>query len=269
MAQDRALQRLIDEFDDGETTFCFFALHSIEPNRAQSHFMRPVLSRLNALWLQETRGVEASPARQSLMGGLRKKLPSDLQYTLAHLLGEHVQDWVVERSVVGGLDWKRTFAFYHPSGGECFIRFSIAGRERDGALNPADGEVAKFKEWLSARLLEIRTRPDDAPLFSNIVDLHARFPGDRSRYLPDLVATCSAAAPARRIHSPQLGEIESALDTGRGGNHHMGSAFLLAFGPGAAHASKVSDIADIGRFAADVLDHERRVEARAAELIPA
>jgi predicted AlkP superfamily phosphohydrolase/phosphomutase len=252
-AQDRALGKLIDTFDDGRTTFGVFSLHSIEPNRAQSHFMRPALSRLNACWLNETRGADAPPARTNLMARLRKAVPADVQYTLAHLLGEHVQDWVVERSVVGGLDWGRTFAFYHPSGGECFIRLNIKGRERHGTLNPDDGEVGRFTSWLRARLLELKTVPEGRPLFSRIVDLHALYPGARSHHLPDLVAVSDIEAPAYRISSPLIGEIHSVLETGRGGNHHAGSAFLVAFGPHAHCSAGVRDIADLGGFADEVL----------------
>ena len=73
-------------------------------------------------------------------------------------------------------------------------------------------------------------------------------------FLPDLVLTWAPDAPVGRIRSPDVGEIEMTLATGRGGNHND-SAFLVACGDGELldAVSAVSDIAQIGDAAAEYL----------------
>ena len=45
------------------------------------------------------------------MAFLRRVLPPTLQYRAASLLGERVQDWVVNRSLTGGRDVERDSVF--------------------------------------------------------------------------------------------------------------------------------------------------------------
>ncbi len=246
---DHQLGRLIERFDDGHTQIVVMALHGMEPNRAQDHFLAPILSRLNARWL----GQDAPSPRESRgfnpVGALRRTLPFDLQYRAVHLLGETVQDWVVNRAMTGGLDWRRTPAFPALGGGEGYIRLNLQGREREGCLAPA--EVPAFLTFLERELLSIRVADGDGPLIGQLRRLPELFPGPLAHRLPDLCAIWAPAEPATAIVSPTLGRIEARLATGRGGNHE-GSAFLMVAGrqegaDGALEA--VEGIEDLGRYA--------------------
>ena len=249
-AQDAALGRLVAALGAGDVTVVLFALHSIEPNRAQDHFVREVIGRLNAKWREEQGAPPEPPKGPNLMARLRAVVPPDLQYTLAHLLGEHIQDYVVGRSYVGGLDWSKTWAFALPSGGEWYIRYNLKGRERDGALDLSTAEGRRFAAWLKERLFELKVADTNAPFVSEIVELQQRFQGPRSDVLPDLLVKCAPDEPVTAIASPAVGRLESRLSTGRGGNHHEGKAFYIARGPAAfdERVRIVSDIADLGAF---------------------
>jgi hypothetical protein len=66
-------------------------------------------------------------------------------------------------------------------------------------------------------------------LIKQIITVDDEFPGSRRDFLPDLILDWAPEAPVNRISSPDIGEIEVSLATGRGGNHNA-SAFLIAKG---------------------------------------
>ena len=246
-ATDRQLGRILERFDDGETAGVVFALSGMEANRAQNHFLPEVLARLSAAW-RERGGGEAPPRpRASLVAALRRLAPFELQYHAARLLGERIQDWVVDRTLRGGLDWRTTPAFALSGGGEGYIRLNVRGRERDGCLDAV--KVPEFAAWLEGELREIRVVPGGAPLVAEIVRLGERYPGPKASRLPDLAVRWAPAAPATRIASPTLGEIEARLETGRGGNH-TADAFAIFWGPdpGAGIDSEVARVEDLSRY---------------------
>ena len=246
-AQDKALKQILDKAASANTTVIVFALHGMEPNRAQDHFLDQIMERLAEAWAVERGGAARPPKGQNLMTLLRAAAPARLQYSLAYMLGEHIQDWVVNRGLVGGVDWKRTPAFRLASGGEGYIRLNIKGRERDGCLDRA--EAADYVNWLKARLLEIKVADRDTPLLRAIHDVHDRFAGERRDYLPDLILDYAPDEPVTAIRSPAIGRLEAHLGTGRGGNH-CGDAFMIVAGPGKAHEalSSVTDIHHLRSF---------------------
>jgi len=63
-------------------------------------------------------------------------------------------------------------------------------------------------------------------------------------------------APPERITSPDIGDIEMRLNTGRGGNH-VGEAFLIATGAGdyLADALEIGHIAELGGLAVRYFGH--------------
>lgn len=253
-AQDRELARLLDRVTDDRTTIVLFSLHGMAPNRAQDHFLQTILKRLNDAWLTE-RGVAAAKKKdKNLMSFLRENLPFGLQYSLAYLLGEHVQDWVVNRALVGGFDWSRTPSFRLSSGGEGYVRFNIKDREAAGYFEPTGGRLLEYAAWLKSKLMAIRVAGTGEPLFSEIIDGHALEPGARTDYLPDLILKYAPEAPVSSVSSPDIGVISAHLDTGRGGNH-TGDAFVLAVGAGATDEllKDIEDIRDLRRLAGRLL----------------
>ncbi len=248
-ALDRQMQRIFDCAEDERTTLMVFALHGMGPNKVQDHFLLKIMSRLNARYLAE-RGVAARPAMQeSLMSLLRKTVPYNVQYFLAKLLGEGVQDFVVNRAVLGAIDWARTPAFRLSSGGEGFLRLNIKGREAQGFFEPDSDEIEHYVDWLKGALLEIRVGNTDEPLVKSVRRTRDIFMGPKAHLLPDILIDWAPDAPVEHIRSAKIGNIYERLRTGRGGNH-AGQAFVVIAGPGAANnaAHKIAHIKDIGGF---------------------
>ena len=228
---DRQLGRICAalDHDEADTSLLVFALHGMEPNRAQDHFLPEILSRLNRIYLGEQPKRSRKPSNLNAMAFLRKALPATLQYRTASLLGERVQDWVVNRALTNGRAWERTPSFHLISGGEGLIRLNIKGRESPGFFDPASPELAAYVTWLRERLAAIEVCDTGEPLIEEIVDVDETFPGPRRRFLPDLILQWAPEAPDNRIRSPDIGEIEVSLATGRGGNHND-QAFVIAKG---------------------------------------
>lgn len=232
------------------TSILLFSLHGMEPNRAQDHFLTELLRRLNRLYLGRGINDSRKPAWFNAMAFLRSALPPTLQYRAASLLGEDVQDWVVNRALVGGRDWAETPAFPILSGGEGLIRLNLRGRESPGYFEPGSAELAGYVVWLRDRLSKIRVSETGEKLIEKIMLADEELPGRRRHFLPDLIIEWAPDAPVSRISSPDIGEIEVSLATGRGGNHNA-AAFAIAKGDTALidAVGTASDIADLGAAA--------------------
>jgi predicted AlkP superfamily phosphohydrolase/phosphomutase len=248
---DRQLGRICAALDRDETSLLVFSLHGMEPNRAQDHFLTEILLRLNRIYLGEELNGSERPSALNAMAFLRGVLPRSLQYRTASLLGEAVQDWVVNRALTSGRAWGRTPSFPVISGGEGLVRYNLKGRESPGFFAPGSPELAAYVAWLRDRLYAIEVCENGEPLISEIMNVDEVFPGLRRRFLPDLILKWAPKTPVHRIRSPDIGEIEVSLATGRGGNHNDcafmiskgGHAFLEAVAP-------VRDIADLSNVPA-------------------
>ena len=257
---DRQLARVVAAIESRghDSALIVFALHGMEPNRAQDHFLAEILLRLNRLYQRGAVTTAVKPAAANAMAFLRRAVPPGLQYWTASMLGERVQDWVVNRALVGGLAWDATPSIAVLSGGEGLIRLNIKGRESPGYFDPESDELADYLSWLRTRLLAITVAETGEPLVDDVVLIDEIFPGTRRNYLPDLVVRWKPEAPAHRISSPDIGEIEVSLATGRGGNHNQ-SAFMIARGGDDFLQTTLSirDIAGLGRVAEEFLIKER------------
>jgi predicted AlkP superfamily phosphohydrolase/phosphomutase len=266
---DRQLGRICAALDraESDTSLLVFALHGMEPNRAQDHFLPEILSRLNRIYLGEQPKRSRKPSNLNAMAFLRKALPSTLQYRTASFLGEAVQDWVVNRALTDRRAWDRTPSFHMISGGEGLIRLNIKGRESPGFFEPASPELAAYTSWLRERLSAIEVSETGEPLVEEIVTVDEMFPGPRRRFLPDMILKWAPNAPVERIRSPDIGEIEVSLATGRGGNHND-RAFAIACGPSKFLESvgTLQDISQLGDLAAAMYRTEEMVEALSARI---
>lgn len=246
---DRQIGRILAriESDGQDTSVLVFALHGMEPNRAQNHFLNEIIVRLNRRYLGDALPPADKARPANIMSYLRSSVPPTLQYHLARLLGEDVQDWVLNRALVGGRDWSRTPSLVLPSGGEGLIRLNVKGREAHGFFEPGSATLNDYVEWLRDRLAEVRVADTGEPLVDRILLSDEYYPGPRRQYLPDIVLSWRPEAPVERITSPYIGEIEMRLDTGRGGNH-VGEAFAIARGAQdfLSDARELGHIADFG-----------------------
>jgi predicted AlkP superfamily phosphohydrolase/phosphomutase len=251
---DRQLGRVLSALAETDTALLLFVLHGMEPNRAQDHFLGEILRRLNAQYLRRQVNGSSRPAALNAMAFLRRALPSTLQYQTASLLGERVQDWVVNRSLTGGREWSATPSFPVLSGGEGLIRLNLKGRETPGFFEPGRAELSDYVEWLKARLATIEVGGTGEPLIKRIISVDDDLPGSRRDFLPDLILEWAPEAPVHRIVSPDIGEIEVSLATGRGGNHNA-SAFVIAKGGDAflQTVEPVREISELGSIAESFL----------------
>lgn len=251
---DRQLGRVLHASEEQGASLILFTLHGMEPNRAQDHFLGELLSRLNALYLGHGVARSKSPSALNAMAFLRRALPPTLQYRAAGVLGERVQDWVVNHALVAGRDWTATPAFTVLSGGEGLIRLNLKGREQNGFFEPGSPALADYVGWLQDRLASVTVAETGQPLIARITQVDDALPGARREFLPDLILEWAPEAPVDRIRSPDVGEIEVSLATGRGGNHND-SAFLIASGDEdlLRTLGPVSEISQIGDAAASYL----------------
>jgi predicted AlkP superfamily phosphohydrolase/phosphomutase len=160
----------------------------------------------------------------------------------------------VNRSLTRGREWSATPSFPVLSGGEGLIRLNLKGRETPGFFEPGSAELSDYVEWLKARLATIEVGGTGEPLIKQIISVDDEFPGSRRDFLPDLILEWAPEAPVHRISSPDIGEIEVSLATGRGGNHNA-SAFLIAKGGDAflQTVDPVRDISELGSIAESFL----------------
>jgi predicted AlkP superfamily phosphohydrolase/phosphomutase len=249
-AHDRQLQRIIEHALDEHTTLILFALHGMDQNTAQDHFLREIMARLNARYLSEL-GIADVPAKaQSFVSLLRKTIPYKMQVFLAEVLGETVQDWVANRTILGGYDWSRTPAFAVSTEGVGYLRLNIKGREAEGFFEAGSKGLDDYVAWLEDALSAVRVVETNEPLVKSILRTRDFFKGPRSHLLPDLLVKWAPAAPAERIVSSKIGQIRGRLRTGRGGNH-VGESFVVVAGEQADNvpARDIKHIKDIGRLA--------------------
>lgn len=240
-----------------ECALIVFTLHGMEPNRAQDHFLAEILSRLNRVYRHGAVKAAVTPVAPNAMAFLRRAVPPTLQYWVASILGERVQDWVVNRALVGGLTWADIPSIVVLSGGDGLIRLNIKGRETAGYFDPESQELVDYVAWLRTRLMAITVAETGERLIEDIALVDDLYPGARRNFLPDMIVRWRPEAPAHRIKSPDIGEIEVSLSTGRGGNHNS-SAFMIAHGNDEFLQvfARVRDIAGLSRAAEDYLVSE-------------
>jgi predicted AlkP superfamily phosphohydrolase/phosphomutase len=224
---DVQIGRLLAALDLSNTGFILFSMHGMMAGYAQDHFLPEVVERINRLYLSR-HGQEVAPRSPGgLARALRQIVPPSIQLHIRELVGQTIQDWLVDREWRGGKDWKTTLAFPVPSGGDVgFIRLNIRGRERDGCLS-AD-EEREFVEFLRRQLKRLRVTQTNEPLVDEVVVSRDEFPGPRSYLLPDVLVTWHPDCPANEIRSDELGTIKATLKTGRGGSHTGESFAVLA-----------------------------------------
>lgn len=251
-ALDGAVGELLGAADPEGTRIAVFSPYGMGPNDSQAHFLPAIVERLNAAFA----GDAAPRPQRSLMRRLRERLPPALQYAIARRVPAGLRDGVTRRAF-GGHDWRHTPGFAILSGGEGFIRCNLAGRERDGMLAPGGEAHARYLALVRECLLGLRTEGGDTPLVREVVLPAERFPGPRSRYLPDIVAIWAQTPPADAARSDRLGRFTGGPTSGRGGNHRPGG-FLIAAGAGrqAAAAAPLRGTADFAPFIRHLLGLE-------------
>ena len=205
---DFQIGRLLAALDLSDTTFILFSMHGMKAGYAQDHFLPDVMERVNHLYLKKLGHDAPPPSKGGLARMLRQTVPASVQLQIREMVGQTVQDWLVDREWRGGKDWKTTPAFPVPGGGDVgFIRLNVQGRERDGFLPAGDG-VENYLDFLCTQLKALRVTQTNEPLIDEIVLSRDAFPGSYNYLLPDVFLTWHPEAPATEISSPDLGTIQ-------------------------------------------------------------
>jgi predicted AlkP superfamily phosphohydrolase/phosphomutase len=245
-ALDAEIGAILDQVDLRSTTMSVFSLLGMGPNRAQMHLVPDVLARINERFLKPGTAPTASRRKRSLMGILRDQLPAPVQERIALAVPVSVRDWVVKRTYTGAVDWRETPGFALPTGGEGYIRANLAGREAEGLLESGSARHRDYLDSVREGFLSLRDSATKAPLVETIEAPADRYPGPRSRFLPDLSIGWRPGGPVTAADSASLGTFRGRLKTGRDGNHRA-VAFAAVAGPGrdSARAGGMQSIVDL------------------------
>jgi hypothetical protein len=178
---------------------------------------------------------------------LRKAVPSRWQFAIGASSPDVIRQWVVEKEMIGGLDWARTPAFALRTDIRTELRLNLVGRESQGMLIPNSDMHGAYVEFMKTALLELRDRDSDARLVDEVVDTHELFPGARSAFLPDFVITWHSRPFVKRLYSPLVGDMSSDQPAGARGGDHTDYGFAIV-PPALADLYPLHHIKDIAAF---------------------
>ena len=200
---DFQLGRVLAALDLSETTFILFSMHGMKAGYAQDHFLPDVMGRVNQLYLKKLGHYAPPQSTGGFARRLRQTVPASMQLQIREMVGQNVQDWLVDREWRGGKDWRTTPAFPVPGGGDVgFIRLNVQGRERDGFLAAGDG-VEKLPRLplhaVEGAQGEANQRTSDR---RDCLIVRCRFPAVTIICLPDIFLHLGIPkAPAKEISS--------------------------------------------------------------------
>jgi len=224
-AVDEAVGDILDVVGK-ETTSVVFSLHGMETNRSQGHFVRPLMNRVNAAF--EGRSADGPANRGGLVRMLRVAVPGRLQHAIARAAPIQLLDWVSNRDVTGGMDWRRTPGFALRPDLHGYLRWNLAGREAAGTLEPGGADHRRYRDLVHRAFLSLETDRSKRKIVRDLLSMADVFPGARSGLLPDVVVRWEKLPQATEIHSEPYGAFSAPPDTGRCGEHRArGFAALL------------------------------------------
>ena len=254
-AIDFQIGRVLAALDLSETTFILFSMHGMMAGYAQDHFLPDVMGRVNQLYMKRLGHYAPPQSTGGFARRLRQTVPASMQLQIREMVGQNVQDWLVDREWRGGKDWRTTPAFPVPGGGDVgFIRLNVQGRERDGFLTAGDG-VENYLDFLCTQLKALKVKQTNEPLIDEIVLSRDAFPGSYNYLLPDIFLTWHPEAPAKEISSSDLGTIQAILKTGRGGTHTGESFAVIAGAEPLSGLSSLSQIRDYKSYVQSFFAH--------------
>jgi predicted AlkP superfamily phosphohydrolase/phosphomutase len=247
-ALDEALGDILSAIKLEESVVIIFSLHGMGPNLSQEHFVVPLMDRVNVRFSEMEPNLfplGVAPHQRSMMRLLREKTPPRLQTLIANWVPQRVRDTVVSRSFTSGYDWSRTPGLALRADFNGYLRFNLAGREKQGMLEPGSASFARYSSLVRESFESLRTT-DGAPLVKAVCSGPEQFPGRRADRLADLIVVWSGIEPASRVEGT-LGTVLAELDTGRGGNHReQGFQIVLRSGADQAVVKRPLPLVELG-----------------------
>ena len=230
----RAVDEAVGDILDGAgeaTTTVVFSLHGMETNRSQGHFVRPVMDRVNAAFEDRIATRDAPASQGGLVRMLRVAVPGRLQHAIARAAPIQLLDWVSNRDVTGGMDWRRTPGFALRPDLHGYVRWNLVGREAAGTLEPGGAGHRRYRDFVHRAFLSLETDRSKQKIVRDLLSIPDVFPGARSGLLPDLVVRWEKLPQATEIRSDSYGSFSAPPDTGRCGEHRA-RGFAALSGPG-------------------------------------
>lgn len=167
------------------------------------------------------------------MWRLRAALSGRLRGAVAAALPDRVALELTSRLELRGVDWSATRAFAHPADNQGYVRLNLAGRERDGIVDPAEAE--ELCATIAAGLADFRD-PDGQPAVASVDRVAGDREGAGADRLPDLVVRWrpTSAVALDALRSERFGTVRrQGYGSGRTGNHTDGDAWAI-LAPGAS-----------------------------------
>ena len=238
---DRELEVLAGRLGPNDNLLVF-SDHGMQAAFRGNHLAEPILETLGLLVREGrrrerhdvvTRGSsdDVGTPRSQWNARLRRFTPGILKPMLRKLLN------------LPRIDWTRTQAFVLPTDRNTYIRLNLKGREPEGQVK-AGIEYERLLDRIEREFRALMNAATGRPAVSDVMRLHALYPGERAHDLPDIAILWSAEAPIDAVVSSAVGLISGPIRELRSGNHRE-EGFLLARGPAFRSGS--------GRSTGDVL----------------
>jgi predicted AlkP superfamily phosphohydrolase/phosphomutase len=250
---DAALGRVIEALPE-EADLIVFSPIGMGPNTSRADLLPDMVAAVLG-GPERSNGAVNGGGVKTPVWSLRERIPVSWRRLAARALPDRLVADLTTRLYVRG-DWERTRAMAIP--GEChgYVRLNLAGRERDGIVDPAAADT--LKREIAEGLMSFRD-PDGLPLIAE-VERTEELAGEAScaRELPDLVIRWvdRPASGVGTLSSPQFGEVNaSGVGSGRSGHHNDDAWALIISGDARpADQDRAANLTDLGATACAVLE---------------
>lgn len=227
---DSALSEIYGSFPNNATLFVI-SVHGIKANYSGNHLLPSVLERLG-FQIQSTNGNSkiGSHVESNILKVLRELIPSSIKDFINNQgLLKTIQDKLFCRFFSSSIDWKRSSAFYLPSGHfQGFISVNLRGREPWGIIEPGD-EYNHLCTQISQELKLLINPITGKSAIREVVQTSHIFQGENLFNLPDLVVQWAEDGPINQLSHPSFGIISKDM-TYLHKAQHTSEGFMIAAG---------------------------------------
>ena len=217
---DRSIANILT-YVDSNTEVIIFAVNSIDEYYAPRHLAHPVMKKINQVFLEKYLNILPTiPGKKNgLISSLRKATPNRLEHFIGANSPDWFRQWIVEREIVGGLNWKYTPGFCLRTDIRTEIRLNLKDRESQGILERGSPLEKQYINFVKEVFLQLQDNNTNKLLVDEVIETHEIFSGENLDLLPDLVVTWLSQPTAQSVYSPLIGTISTKANIFRGGDH--------------------------------------------------
>ncbi len=245
---DAQLGRILEALpDEADVVVCSVLGMGVNTSRAE------MLPGMLAAVLGGGQGGGGGDSDSGAMWRLRAALSGRMRGAVAAAMPDRLALALTARMELRGVDWAKTRAFAHPADNQGYVRLNLAGREREGIVDPA--AAPELLATIAAGLAEFHD-PDGEPAVAAVETVGEEWAGAAADRLPDLVVRWrpTPAVAIDELHSERFGSVRrNGYGSGRTGNHTDGDAWAL-LAPGASRLREPGRPARVADLAATVAE---------------